>query len=83
MDIATGYFEIGSLLELDSHWQKLGKIRILMGSEVTKRTHSALLEALKKQITQELDRSLEAAKIDRPLLSGVAAIVAAMPVRSD
>jgi superfamily II DNA or RNA helicase len=78
MDIATGYFEIGSLLELDSHWQKLGKIRILMGSEVTKRTHSALLESLKKQITQELDRSLEAAKIDRPLLSGVAAIVAAI-----
>ena len=27
-DIATGYFEIGSLLALDGHWQKLEKIRI-------------------------------------------------------
>lgn len=78
MDIATGYFEIGSLLELDSHWQKLGKIRILMGSEVTKRTHSTLLEFLKNQISRELDTSLEDAKIDRPLLSGVAAIMAAL-----
>lgn len=23
-DIATGYFELGSLLALDGHWQKLG-----------------------------------------------------------
>ncbi len=28
-DIATGYFEIGSLLALDGKWQKLEKIRIL------------------------------------------------------
>ena len=27
-DIATGYFEIGSLLALDGQWQKLDKIRI-------------------------------------------------------
>ena len=24
-DIATGYFEIGALLALDGHWQKLGQ----------------------------------------------------------
>ena len=29
-DIATGYFEIGSLLALDGQWQKLDKLRILM-----------------------------------------------------
>ena len=40
-DIATGYFEIGSLLALDGKWQKLEQIRVLMGDEVTKRTHQA------------------------------------------
>lgn len=34
-DIATGYFEISSLLELDGHWQKVDKIRILMGDETS------------------------------------------------
>jgi hypothetical protein len=37
-DIATGYFEIGSLLALDGKWRKLDKIRILMGNEVSART---------------------------------------------
>ncbi len=45
-DIATGYFEIGALLALDGKWQKLDQIRILMGDEVTKRTHRALSEGL-------------------------------------
>ncbi len=44
-DIATGYFEIGSLLALDGRWQKLEKIRILMGAEVTQSTRAALLKA--------------------------------------
>src|SRR5436853_555551 len=33
-DIATGHFEIGGLLALDGDWQKLDKIRILMGDQV-------------------------------------------------
>ena len=33
-DVATGYFEIGALLALDGQWQKLDKLRILMGDEV-------------------------------------------------
>jgi hypothetical protein len=41
-DIATGYFEIGSLLSLDGQWQKLEHIRILMGDEVSRRTRNAL-----------------------------------------
>ena len=41
-DIATGYFEIGSLLALDGKWQPLEKIRILMGAEMTHRTRKAL-----------------------------------------
>ena len=38
MDIATGYLEVGGLLSLDGEWQKLGKIRIILGNEMTKRT---------------------------------------------
>ena len=41
-DIATGYFEIGSLLSMDGKWQKLNKIRILMGNEVPARTRQAI-----------------------------------------
>jgi hypothetical protein len=37
-DIASGYFEIGALLTLDGKWQKLGRIRILMGDQATART---------------------------------------------
>ena len=44
MDIATGYFEIGGLLELDGEWQKLEKIRIILGSELTKRTREVIHE---------------------------------------
>jgi len=36
-DVATGYFEIDSLLALDGRWQPLEKIRILMGAETTHR----------------------------------------------
>lgn len=41
-DVATGYFEIGALLALDGQWQKLDKLRILIGDEVSKRTKGAL-----------------------------------------
>ncbi len=37
-DIATGFFEIGSLLKLDGQWQKLDKIRILMGDTVSEQS---------------------------------------------
>jgi superfamily II DNA/RNA helicase len=77
-DIATGFFEIGSLLELDGSWQQLKKIRILMGDEVTHRTKKALLEAVKTRAERVLDDSLEADKVDNPFLSGVGAIVAAL-----
>lgn len=33
-DVATGFFEIGALLQLDGQWQKLEKLRVLMGNEV-------------------------------------------------
>ena len=76
-DIATGYFEIGALLALDGQWQKLEKVRILMGDEVSKRTKKAF-EAGLAQITNRLDDSIEAAKEEDDFLSGVPAIVEAI-----
>lgn len=77
-DIATGYFEIGGLLALDDHWQRLDKIRILMGHETTQRTRKALLDAGLARARAELDRSLEDAKSGNPFLRGVPSIVEAL-----
>jgi superfamily II DNA or RNA helicase len=74
-DIATGFFEIGSLLALDGRWQSLQKIRILMGDEMSARTKQALLEGLKTKITDRLDESIESEKEGNDFLRGVAAIV--------
>jgi hypothetical protein len=77
-DIATGFFEIGSLLALDGKWQKLENIRILMGDQATVRTRQALLDGLRKHACRKLDASLEAEKETNDLLAGTAAIVEAM-----
>lgn len=76
-DIATGYFEIGALLALDGKWQKLDYIRILMGDEVTKRTHRALSEGLAR-VGQLLDDSIEREKQKNDFLTGVDQIVQAI-----
>jgi len=77
-DIATGYFEIGALLALDGQWQKLEKIRILMGDEVSHRTRQALLDSLRTRITAILDQSAEDAKETNDFLTGAPAIVEAL-----
>lgn len=77
LDIATGYFEISALLALDGQWQKLEKIRILMGDEVSKKAKQAF-EAALGQITAKLDANLELAKERNDFLTGVPAIVAAL-----
>lgn len=77
-DIATGYFEIGALLGLEGEWQKLDRIRILMGAEMTKRTRQALLESLTASTTQHLEQSLEKEKEQNDFLHGVPEIVEAM-----
>jgi len=76
-DIATGYFEIGALLALDGMWQKLDRVRILMGDEVTKRTHRALAEGLSR-LGQLLDDSIEHEKQKNDFLAGVDQIVQAI-----
>lgn len=74
IDIATGYFEVGALLGLRDKWQQVGKIRILMGDEVSKRTKRAFEEGL-RNVTGRLDASLETEKEKNDFLAGVPAIV--------
>lgn len=74
-DIATGFFEIGALLGLEPAWQKLEKIRILLGDEMTFRTRQALLEGLRERTKTVLDNSIESEKEANDFLAGVAAIV--------
>ena len=77
LDIATGYFEIGSLLSLNDEWQKVDQIRILMGDEVSLRTQRAFQTALDR-VTGTLDDSLEREKDRNDFLTGVPAIVEAI-----
>jgi superfamily II DNA or RNA helicase len=77
-DIATGYFDIGALLELDGKWQQLQKIRILMGDEATQKTRAALFEAIKTRSESFLNNSIELDKEKNPFLNGVPAIVDAL-----
>jgi superfamily II DNA or RNA helicase len=77
IDIATGYFEIGSLLGLKDEWQKVDRIRILMGDEVSRRARQAFAEGLAR-VRERLDRSLEDEKQKNDFLAGVPAIVEAI-----
>jgi hypothetical protein len=79
-DIATGYFEIGALLAMDGQWQKLEKLRILMGDEVSKRTKRALLAGI-ETACRILDASIEREKESNDFLNGVPAIVEALKNR--
>jgi ERCC4-related helicase len=73
-DIATGYFDISSLIALEGRWQRLEEMRILMGDEMTNRTKDALAKSLKK-IVQLLDESIEKEKDKNLFLEGVQAII--------
>lgn len=77
IDIATGYFEIGALLSLKEQWQKVDRIRILMGDEVSLKTKRAFSEGVRK-VTNRLDGSLETEKAQNDFLEGVPAIVEAI-----
>ena len=77
IDIASAYFDIGSLLALQEQWQKVDHIRILMGDEVSLRTKNAFVAGL-EQVRQRLDASLEAEKEKNSFLTRVPAIVEAI-----
>lgn len=76
-DIATGYFEISSLLAMDGKWQKLEKIRILMGDEVSIKTKSAFKKALGAKLDQ-LNESIEVEKEKNEFLKGVDQVIEAI-----
>ena len=77
-DIATGFFEVGALLAMEGSWKRLGKIRILMGGDVTASTKKLILDAVTTRASRALDSGLEADKADNPFLNGVPAIVEAI-----
>ena len=77
MDIAAGYFEIGGLLCLDQDWQKLDKIRIILGSETTKRTKELIEESV-SAIIEHFRQSIEKEQEKNEFLVGVPAIIEAI-----
>jgi len=74
LDIATGYFEIGALRRMDKQWQKLDKIRILMGDETSKSTKSTILNA----INSKLDESFDKEKDENHFMTGIPEIMEAI-----
>lgn len=77
MDIATGYLEIGGLLALDQDWQKMDKIRIILGNEVTKRT-KIVIDTVVKAILDRIRDSIDEEADKNEFLIGVPAILEAM-----
>jgi SNF2 family DNA or RNA helicase len=73
IDIATGFFEIGALLALDGHWQKVDKIRILIGGDTTRQTSDAIRKA-----TTAMEESFSKARDEDIFLDGLDAIVDAI-----
>ncbi len=80
MDIATGYLEIGGLLDLDQNWQKLEKIRIILGNEMTKRTKD-VIDQVVNSLLSRLNDSVDVEQEHNEFLIGVPAIVDAMKSR--
>lgn len=74
IDIATGHFEIGGLLELKGKWQSVDKIRILMGGTGTLRTAQLFRKALSDS-QEQMTASLDKEKDKNPFLEGTQAIV--------
>ena len=72
-DIATGYFEVGALKRHDGEWQKLDKIRILMGSEVSNTTKETLLRGMREKLSNSFSHERE--KYGNEFLEGIDAIV--------
>lgn len=77
MDIATGYLEVGGLLALDQSWQKMDKIRILLGNEMTARTKD-ILESVANSIVSHFSSSIDKEQEKNEFLIGVPAILDAL-----
>jgi len=76
LDVATGFFEVGALVDLDSHWQTLQGMRLLMGDEFTRKTKQLLVESLKDPDRNGIERAKEVD--DWKALEGLEAISEAL-----
>ena len=75
--IASGYLDLGALLEMDGAWQRSRSLRLLFGGESSMRTAKMFSNGL-DALTAELDRSIvEARRVD-PFLTGAEAVVTAL-----
>ena len=72
---------MGALVALDGDWQRLDKIRILMGDEMTRGTKQAILKAIRSRVEDMLDAGLDADKDSNPFLEGVDSVVDAIKDR--
>lgn len=77
IDVASAYFEIGSLLALEGEWQRVDEMRILMGDEVSRRSRKAFEQAVSERVNR-LDSSVEVEKEKDDFLTGVPAIAEAI-----
>lgn len=80
MDIATGYLEVGGLLDLDGNWQKMDKIRIILGNEVTNRTKQVIDKVVASMINK-VKNSMDSEQERNEFLIGVPAVIDAMKSR--
>lgn len=74
LDVATGFFEIGALLDLDGDWQRLEGVRLLMGDEVTRRTRQYFADILSRPRANGIERAQE--DDDWKALAGLEAVKA-------
>jgi superfamily II DNA or RNA helicase len=77
LDVATGFFELGSLLSLDGFWQRIGKVRILLGDAAGRTTRKELVAAFAR-LNED---SLEERKAADDSLTGIDAVRAALASR--
>lgn len=70
IDIATGVFEVGSLLQLEGLWQQVPQIRVIMGNETSKTTQKLITQAL----LEKSDESIENEKERDDALTGLPAV---------
>jgi hypothetical protein len=80
-DIATGYFEIGTLLALDPHRQGLERIRIPMDADMIDRSRAAILDAIRARAARARNDSVEFTKPTHPFSTGAPAVLEALRAR--
>ena len=70
IDIATGYFDVQALLSLDGYWQKVEKLRILIGDETSHRTGDLI-----RRVRKLIDETAVHHRVNDPYLTGLDSII--------